>query len=135
VIAYERVHTPSAYVPPGVTPASAKASVVALPSATQPLAVASAAAPAPAPAPPAPAPAPAPLQVATAPSVAAPSGTTGTITVGPGQGGHRVWIDKHIVGESPGTFTVRCGWRSVQVGSQGYKHQVNIPCGGDIQVH
>ncbi len=131
MIAYERVHTPSAYVPPGVTPASAKASVVALPSAPQPLAVASAPAPAPAPAPPA----PAPLQVATAPSVAAPSGTTGTITVGPGQGGHRVWVDKHIVGESPGTFTVRCGWRSVQVGSQGYKHQVNIPCGGDIQVH
>jgi hypothetical protein len=50
------------------------------------------------------------------------------------RGGHRVWIDNHIVGESPGTFTVRCGWRAVQIGSQGQLHNVKVPCGGDAEV-
>jgi hypothetical protein len=59
----------------------------------------------------------------------------GTITVTPAQSGHRIWVDTHIVGESPGTFTVRCGWRSVMVGSDGWRHNVNIPCGGDIVIH
>jgi hypothetical protein len=58
----------------------------------------------------------------------------GTVTVGPARGGHRVWVDKHIVGESPGTFSVRCGWRTVQVGSQGGVQNIQIPCGGDIEV-
>jgi hypothetical protein len=58
----------------------------------------------------------------------------GTITVPESRGGHRVWIDNHIVGESPGTFNVRCGWRAVQVGSQGQLHNVNVPCGGDAEV-
>jgi hypothetical protein len=56
------------------------------------------------------------------------------VTVGPSRGGHRVWVDKHIVGESPGTFSVRCGWRSVQVGSQGGVQNIQIPCGGDVEV-
>jgi hypothetical protein len=50
------------------------------------------------------------------------------------RGGHRVWVDKHIVGESPGTFTVRCGWRQVRVGSQGSVQSLQVPCGGDLEV-
>jgi hypothetical protein len=60
--------------------------------------------------------------------------TRGTITVPESSGGHRLWVDKHIIGESPGTFTVRCGWRNIQLGSQGQAHNVNVPCGGDILV-
>ena len=67
-------------------------------------------------------------------STPAPSSTSGTVTVGPSRGGHRVWVDKHIVGESPGTFSVRCGWRTVQVGSQGRVQNIQIPCGGDVEV-
>jgi serine/threonine-protein kinase len=67
-------------------------------------------------------------------SAPAPSSTSGTVTVGPSRGGHRVWVDKHIVGESPGTFSVRCGWRTVQVGSQGGVQNIQIPCGGDVEV-
>jgi hypothetical protein len=59
----------------------------------------------------------------------------GTVTVAAGAFSHRIWVDNHIVGESPGTFSVRCGWRSVQVGSQGWKHNVNVPCGSDIVIH
>jgi serine/threonine-protein kinase len=124
VIAWERGRSPSAYVPPGPDMPSARASA----SPAAPAIASAAPAPAPSPAPPA-------ATVAPSPVAATPAGTTGTITVAPSQSGHRVWVDKHIVGESPGTFTVRCGWRSVQVGSQGYKHNVNVPCGGDLVVH
>jgi len=43
-------------------------------------------------------------------------------------------VDKQIVGESPGTFSVRCGWRSVQVGSQGNVKKLDVPCGGDVEI-
>jgi hypothetical protein len=56
------------------------------------------------------------------------------VTVAASRGGHRVWVDKHIVGESPGTFSVRCGWRTVQVGSQGGVQNIQVPCGGDVDV-
>jgi hypothetical protein len=60
--------------------------------------------------------------------------TTGTITVPESRAGHRVYVEKKVVGESPGTFTVRCGWHSVKVGSQGTEKNVNVPCGGDVEV-
>jgi hypothetical protein len=28
---------------------------------------------------------------------------------------------------------VRCGWHSVQVGSQGQRHDLEVPCGGDVE--
>ena len=69
------------------------------------------------------------------PAVASASGgTAGTITVSDSRGGHRVWVDRHIVGESPGTWVVKCGWRAVQLGSQGQRHNVDVPCGGDLVV-
>jgi len=65
-------------------------------------------------------------------SPAAPSGTTGTITVAPSHGGHRVYVDSQVIGESPGTFKVRCGFHSVRVGSQGTTRSLSVPCGGDV---
>jgi hypothetical protein len=58
----------------------------------------------------------------------------GNVTVPLSRGGHRVWIDNHIAGESPGSFPIRCGWHSVRVGSQGGLQHVNVPCGGDLEV-
>jgi hypothetical protein len=45
-----------------------------------------------------------------------------------------VFVEKRVVGESPGTFSVRCGWHAVKVGSQGNVQNVNVPCGGDVVV-
>jgi len=78
------------------------------------------------------APATAPTYVPTLTAASATQTTTGTVTVPASRAGHRVWIDDHIVGESPGTFTVRCGWHTVRVGSQGSVLNLNVPCGGDV---
>jgi serine/threonine protein kinase len=80
-----------------------------------------------------------PAPVASAASSAEPSApalasSSGTLTIPAAHGGHRVWIDKHIVGESPGSFPVSCGWHGVQVGSQGAVQNVRVPCGGDVEV-
>jgi hypothetical protein len=80
------------------------------------------------------APAAAPAASASRPASEAPSAASGTVTVPPSRGGHRVWVDKQIVGESPGTFTVRCGVRSIRVGSQGQLRNIDVPCGGDVEV-
>jgi serine/threonine-protein kinase len=79
-------------------------------------------------------PTPAPSAVATATATPTPDSTTGTITVPESRAGHRVYVDKRVIGESPGTFTVRCGWQAVKVGSQGNVQNVNVPCGGDVEV-
>jgi hypothetical protein len=56
------------------------------------------------------------------------------IIVTPEHGGHRIWVDKKLVGESPGSFYVPCGSHTVQVGSAGTEHRLELPCGGDIEV-
>jgi hypothetical protein len=50
------------------------------------------------------------------------------------RGSHRVWIDEHLVGESPGSFPIRCGQHTVRVGSAGTAKPVNVPCGGEVDV-
>jgi hypothetical protein len=57
----------------------------------------------------------------------------GTLTV-PTRGGHRVWVDEHLVGESPGNFSVHCGKHAVRVGSAAGVQHVTVPCGGEIDV-
>jgi hypothetical protein len=52
----------------------------------------------------------------------------------PTRGGHRVWVDEHLVGESPGSFSVRCGKHAVRVGSAGGVQHVTVPCGGEVDV-
>jgi hypothetical protein len=58
----------------------------------------------------------------------------GRITVPADRGGHRVWVDKHIVGESPGSFDVSCGSHTVQVGSAGTVQKVDVACGVETEV-
>jgi hypothetical protein len=50
------------------------------------------------------------------------------------KGGHRVWIDSKIVGQSPASFSVPCGPHSVRVGSHGASHRVDVPCGAEVVV-
>jgi eukaryotic-like serine/threonine-protein kinase len=81
----------------------------------------------------------APLAV---PSAASPAGSDadaaaawmGDIFTDPGAAGHRVFVDGKVVGETPGPIQVRCGKRNVQVGSAGASRDVNVPCGGSVQV-
>jgi len=54
----------------------------------------------------------------------------GTVTIPESSAGHRVWIDDRLVGESPATFSVRCGMHTVRVGSRGSEQRVEVPCGG-----
>jgi hypothetical protein len=68
-----------------------------------------------------------------APAVPAPSATTGTITALM-KGGHRVWIDSKIVGQSPASFSVACGPHAVRVGSHGATRHVEVPCGNEVFV-
>jgi serine/threonine protein kinase len=63
----------------------------------------------------------------------APSGV-GNVVVPPEKKGNPVWIDEHLVGESPGSFQVACGLHSVRIGSAGAAQQVSVPCGGDVAV-
>jgi hypothetical protein len=49
------------------------------------------------------------------------------------RGGHRVWIDDRLVGESPGAFTIHCGSHGLRVGSAGTVQRVNVPCGGEVE--
>ncbi len=98
-------------------------------------------APLPSPTPPAPAIpssspplAPAPLAVATTAAPNAPPPDRATVTVPPERAGHRVWIDGRLVGQSPGTFKVRCGTHAVRVGSKGSLHRIHVDCGADVTV-
>ena len=58
----------------------------------------------------------------------------GRITVAPEHGGHRIWFDKHIIGEAPGSFDVPCGWHTVQLGSAGAAQKVDVACGAETEV-
>ena len=49
-------------------------------------------------------------------------------------GGHRIFVDGRIVGESPSPAVAPCGTHSVQVGSAGTARSVQIPCGASISV-
>ena len=46
----------------------------------------------------------------------------------------RVYIDRQVVGETPSTFRVRCGWHEVQIGSVGMPQKLEVPCGGQVRV-
>ena len=58
--------------------------------------------------------------------------TTGNITSK--SPGHRIFVNGHYAGDSPGPVHVRCGKHTVKVGSGGVSHVVDVPCGGDISV-
>lgn len=64
---------------------------------------------------------------------AAPPSTVGTIRAAD-SGGHRVWIDGKLVGDTPQSYEVPCGHHVVRIGSSGQPQMIEVPCGGDVQV-
>ncbi len=64
---------------------------------------------------------------------ALPPSTVGTIRAAD-SGGHRVWIDGKLVGDSPQNYEVPCGHHVVRIGSSGQPQMVEVPCGGEVQV-
>jgi len=79
-----------------------------------------------------PSPSASPSIVASAPAPA-PSSTVGTVRAAD-SGGHRVWIDGKLVGESPKSFEVTCGLHVIRIGSAGQPQMTDVPCGGEVEV-
>ena len=71
-----------------------------------------------------------------APSVVAPAVTNeeGRIATRDCRAGFRVFVDGVVAGNTPDSFVVRCGKRTVQIGSKGYPQHVDVPCGGEVVV-
>jgi hypothetical protein len=78
-------------------------------------------------------------EASAAPAASAPAAPAaadeGTVSTPPNAGGHRVFVDGHYAGDSPGPLKVHCGPHVVKVGSGGRPHSVDVPCGGDVVVH
>ena len=109
-------HTPAKETPAAVDSATASEWIVAAPPVPSPAASASAS------------------SAVDVPAASAPAASNlGNLNV-PTRGGHRVWVDERLVGDSPAIFRVRCGVRSVRIGSQGDLQHVKVPCGGDVEI-
>ena len=65
----------------------------------------------------------------------AAAGKMGDILTKPSAGGHRIYVDDRVVGNSPDPVRVRCGKHTVRIGSAGTPRDVDIPCGGSIVVN
>jgi serine/threonine-protein kinase len=48
--------------------------------------------------------------------------------------GRRIFVDKRTVGQTPAAITVSCGVHTVQLGSAGTARQIDVPCGGELDV-
>ncbi|MDP9150247.1 MAG: PEGA domain-containing protein, partial [Myxococcota bacterium] len=68
------------------------------------------------------------------PTPAASSSTMGNLSVSSSRG-HRVWVDGRLAGQAPFSLPVACGRHAVRVGSHGGIRRIDVPCGGDIDVH
>lgn len=69
----------------------------------------------------------------TATTSAVPS-DRGSIDTASAMAGRRVFVDGHVVGQTPGAMLVKCGLRKVKVGSAGHTRKIDVPCGGSIAV-
>jgi serine/threonine-protein kinase len=70
---------------------------------------------------------------ATPPSTGVPKGT-GVLQTAGAVPGRRIFVDKRTVGQTPGSVTVACGTHLVRIGSSGVARNVDVPCGGEINV-
>ena len=68
-----------------------------------------------------------------APTTASPS-DRGSIDTAGTLAGRRVFVDGHVVGQTPGAMLVKCGPHKVKVGSAGHAQKIDVPCGGSIAV-
>ena len=59
----------------------------------------------------------------------------GEILTRPAAGGHRIYVDERVVGNSPDPVQVHCGPHNVRIGSAGTSRDVDVPCGGSIVVN
>jgi len=57
----------------------------------------------------------------------------GTLDTSRARPDHRVIFDGKVIGQTPGTFHVHCGWHQIQIGSAGTMQSLNVPCGGDLK--
>jgi hypothetical protein len=117
--------------PPAVAATVAPPAPTAAPSDTPPSVAAPSSPPDPEPAPVAETPAPAAATPATHAGI--PSGM-GRILTSDAAPGRRVYVDGHVVGQTPRPILVKCGAASVKVGSSGRAHSIDVPCGGEIRV-
>jgi serine/threonine-protein kinase len=105
---------------PGPAPAPASASPLASAAATAASAAAAASAPA--------------ASTATvAPAGDLPPGTGRVKTAG-AVPGRRIFVDEKTVGQTPDAVVVKCGSRTIKLGSTGSTQTVDVPCGSEITV-
>ena len=64
----------------------------------------------------------------------APPSDHGTLDTANAMAGRRVFVDGHVVGQTPAAMLVKCGPHKVKVGSAGHTRKIDIPCGGSIAV-
>lgn len=48
--------------------------------------------------------------------------------------GHRIYVDRRVVGEGAEPVQIACGRHLLRIGSQGKWHAVDVPCGGVLTV-
>jgi serine/threonine-protein kinase len=77
------------------------------------------------------APAALPPASARAPPIPLAMGLLNTANAPPG---HRIFVDRRTVGQTPQTVLVKCGQASVKIGSAGHPRALEIPCGKEISV-
>lgn len=68
------------------------------------------------------------------PAPPAPAARTGVLVTAGATPGRRIFVDRKTVGETPAEVTVSCGRHAVRVGSAGVTRNVDVPCGGRVDV-
>jgi serine/threonine-protein kinase len=63
-----------------------------------------------------------------------PVSTRGEIRVAPSHPPRRVFVDGRVIGESGIVTTITCGPHTVRVGTSGKLQNVDVPCGGTLDV-
>jgi hypothetical protein len=59
----------------------------------------------------------------------------GAIAFPANAGGHRVFVDEHIIGTAgAGTFALDCGMHTIRIGHDGRDQRVDVPCNGRVLV-
>jgi serine/threonine-protein kinase len=76
---------------------------------------------------------PAPAVPSSAAPAAAPAGVA-TLRTSDKLGGHRVFVDGKVVGNSPGPLTAPCGTHKVKIGSSGTEVEKDLVCGAETMI-
>jgi len=52
-----------------------------------------------------------------------------------GLANRRIFVDDKVMGQTPASVTVKCGRRTVRLGSAGKPQVIDVPCGGEVTVN